>query len=421
MILEELPKLILPALRGIMGDWVYYSCLMNLKELNSRVHYAKEIHKSESLSEMIQRDLDEKRSKDIAEYLETQEQRFLNSLVVAVYGGQPNWFALSEVRNSRDITELQDISPEIIESVGFLILRGDEKLFVLDGQHRLAGIKKIIGEGLEQDPFDEVSVLFVGHESSDEGLRRTRRLFTTINKTATPVSKSAIIALDEDDVMAICVRRLIEESSLFGADRIAYVAHNNMPTANKTSLTTIGNLYDVLTILFTKARSGLTKAKAELQKNRPSDEVLDLYFEFSRSYFSFLLMHFEELEEYHGAASTGIVVEKYRGTHGGKALFRPIGLEVFTLIVARLTIDMSIDQAVKLVSVLPRDLSSAPYAGVMWDPKRRTILNKQKALLRELLCYMIGKNGTNYPEQVLLEKYRIATGDEFASLPPKLV
>ena len=41
------------------------------------------------------------------------------------------------------------------------------------------------------------------------------RLFTTLNKTARPVSKNAVIALDEDDVMAICVRRLIEDSRFF--------------------------------------------------------------------------------------------------------------------------------------------------------------------------------------------------------------
>ena len=40
--------IVLPALRGLMGDWVYYSCLMGLDELSSRVHYAEEIHKKQS-------------------------------------------------------------------------------------------------------------------------------------------------------------------------------------------------------------------------------------------------------------------------------------------------------------------------------------------------------------------------------------
>ena len=88
-----------------------------------------------------------------------------------------------------------------IESVGFLTLRGDEKLFPLDGQHRLAGIKRAMRDGVTHSD-DAVSVIFLGHRNTADGLEATRRLFTTLNKTARPVSKSAVIALDEDDVTA---------------------------------------------------------------------------------------------------------------------------------------------------------------------------------------------------------------------------
>ena len=33
---KKLSEIVLPALRGVMGDWVYYSCLMDLGELSSR-------------------------------------------------------------------------------------------------------------------------------------------------------------------------------------------------------------------------------------------------------------------------------------------------------------------------------------------------------------------------------------------------
>ena len=49
--------------------------------------------------------------------------------------------------------------------------------------------------------------------------------------------------------MAICVRRLIEQTEPIVGNRISFVASNNMPTANTTSLTTIANLYHALTIL----------------------------------------------------------------------------------------------------------------------------------------------------------------------------
>ena len=414
-------RLLLPALRGIMGDWVYYSCLMSLNEISSRVHYARDIHKHAALSQMIQRRLEGERSEKIADYLKRQPQRFFNSLVVATYGGSPNWHPLEEVRDRRQRGRLKDLTQETVESVGFLALRGDEKLFALDGQHRLAGIKRTIKDGIEQDPYDEVSVIFVAHEATPKGLQRTRRLFTTLNKTAVAVSKGDIIALDEDDVMAICVRRLIEDTDLFRDDRIAFVANNNMPVRNRTSLTTIGNLYDMLTILFTSSAFALKRRKADLQKIRPEDAELDAYFDYAKSYFHWLRRYFEELEEFFAATKTEPIVSKYRGTHGGNALFRPIGLELFTRIVARLTRSGSLESAVRLASRLPRSLSDEPYVGLMWDRSSRTILNGHKVTLREILCYLIGQNAKNYTERTLLERYRRETGDDEATLPKKVL
>ena len=401
--MKKKPKeIVLPALRGVMGDWVYYSCLMGLDELSSRVHYAEEIHKNKALSDMMQRRLRQGRSAQIAEYLKMQTERFFNSLVIATYGGQPNWHALSDIRSRSQTTELRTLTEETVASVGFLTLTGEEKLFALDGQHRLAGIKKAVNDGLEDDPYDEVSVIFVAHKKTEKGLERTRRLFTTLNKTARPVSKGDIIALDEDDVMAICVRRLIEDTQLFTGKRIAFVASNNMPVANTKSLTTIGTLYDMLTILFTSARSELKKRKTELQRVRPSEEELDAYFSYAKELFIQLRRHFKELNAFYSSTNSEPVVKRYRGNHGGNALFRPIGLEMITRIIARLARDMSLTRAVKLAARLPHSLDEEPFKWLMWDPNKKTILNGHKVTLREVLLYMVGKNAKNYSEVTLL-------------------
>jgi DNA sulfur modification protein DndB len=415
--------LILPALRGLMGDWVYYSCLMKIKELSERVEYANQIHNSKRLSEMIQRQLKGDRSSQIAEYLESQKERFFNSLVIATYRGQPNWHALSSVRPKSKHSELDDLDEATIESVGFLTLRGDETLFALDGQHRLAGIKKAIEAGLKHDTVDEVSVIVVAHAATKKGLERTRRLFTTLNKTARPVSKGDIIALDEDDVMAICVRRLIEETDLFPEDRIAFVASNNMPVANTTSLTTIGNLYDVLTILFTSTRSDLRQPKADLSRARPSDGDLIQYFKYAQRYLLLLRDNFAELEAFFSSKDSGSVVKvvkRYRGSHGGKVLFRPIGLEVITRIIARLTNSMDLEDAVELAARLPRDLAAPPYVGLIWDAARSTITNAHKATLREVLLNMLG-DYAKWEADDLVARYRKDTGDDAIALPRRLV
>ena len=416
---KEQREITLPALRGIMGNWVYYICLVRMVEIARRVQFSNEIHSSKFLSNMIQRQLKGSRSNQIAEYLRTQNERFFNSLVVATYGGQPNWYALSEIRNKNDRVDLGQLDEETISSIGFLTLRGDEKLFALDGQHRLAGIKKIVRDESAQEPFDEVSVIFVAHKTNAEGMERTRRLFTTLNKTARPVSKGDIIALDEDDVMAISVRWLIEKTSLFSNERIAFVASNNMPQNNTKSLTTIGNLYDILTIFFTKSNHGLKKTKAELQRVRPNDDRLTLYFEYAKTIFLELKKHFPELANFFDATITDKVVQKHRGDHGGNALFRPIGLELFAQVIATLTKNHPLPQSVELASKLPRTLIDPPYANLMWEPSTGTILNSHKVTLREVLLYML--NSSKYSESTLLERYRRETGQNGIFLPDKVV
>src|SRR5688500_5253383 len=86
----------LPALRGSFGDCTYYSALLPLADVADRVSFADEIHANKSLSDLIQRSLKGGPAgggaKDIAAYLRNEEERFFNSLVIAVYGGRPEWF-----------------------------------------------------------------------------------------------------------------------------------------------------------------------------------------------------------------------------------------------------------------------------------------------------------------------------------------
>jgi DNA sulfur modification protein DndB len=262
--------IVLPALCGNMGNRAYYSCLMSFEEIADRVSYASDIHKNQSFSDMIQREIEERRIREIIQYLEEQPERFFNSIVVAIYGGDPNWYFLSNVKNKHTEEDLHLLTEETTESVGFLRLDGNENLFAVDGQHRLAGIKEAIKIDNGSDYCeDTVSVIFVAHETSPEGMQKTRRLFTTLNKEARRVSKGGIIALDEDDVIAICVRRLVEETRFFAGKRAAFVGENNLPVNNAVSLTTIGNLYDVLGILFSMAATDLRKPKRQLVRKRP--------------------------------------------------------------------------------------------------------------------------------------------------------
>ena len=272
-------RLYLSSLRGLIGDWVYYPALVKLKVIAERVSIAEEIYQSPALSKMVQRWIKRNGGKEIKNYLLKQKERFFNSLIVAVYEGEPDWHAITRVDSNNPLVDAEDIPDDVVAGIGFLSLSGDEKLFTLDGQHRLIGIK----EAVEEDPElgeEELTVIFIAHRTDEAGMERSRRLFTTLNKNDKLVSKGEIIALDEDNTMAIIARRLVMENPMFMEDRILNNATNNIPPSNSTCLTTIGNLYDLLGILFTKIyvvskNKRLAKIKEELTQTRLSDEILD--------------------------------------------------------------------------------------------------------------------------------------------------
>lgn len=381
-------NLYLPALRGFFGDWVYYSCIMPLETISELVNFADDLHQSKKLSKLIQRTIKQRRGKEIASYLINENERFFNSLVIAVYGGAPSWHSIGIVSSQANI-KIDDISESHLNSFGFLNFNGKEKMFAIDGQHRLAGIKKAIGMG-NHFKKDEVSVLLLAHKNTPKGLQRTRRLFTTLNKTAVKVSKGEIIALDENDVMAITVRRLVENNAFFMGNRIAYKQTNNITPKEKNSLTTIGNLYDVLSAMYA-SKPGITIKISELKKIRPDDETLDEYYEYATKFFKIMAKHFSSLNSYFAPDDPGKIIEQNRGPFGGSMLFRPLGLLAMTEVISRLSLKYGMIKSIKKASKLPLQLNDEPYVNVLWNPVKETVIVRGGVLVRDLLLYMLGE------------------------------
>lgn len=171
--MDNLKQLFLPALRAEMGDWVYYISFMRMRDIASRISVVDDIHSSMSLKELLQR-MVTNNSKKIADYLLGQEQRFFNAIVVGTYGGSPNWHEISV--KGRD--KIEKVPENVEGTMGLLELRGDEKLFAIDGQHRVKGIEEAISKdnALENE---KVCTIFVrGVTASDrsldpEGYQRT--------------------------------------------------------------------------------------------------------------------------------------------------------------------------------------------------------------------------------------------------------
>jgi len=159
----------IPVIQATIGTWTYYTGVLSFEEISDYVSPINdELHKSKSLSDAIQRSITNNYI-SIKEYILNQDERFFNAIVLAIYDGNPNWIEVElEIENQQ------------FYNLGFLSLTGEEKIFPVDGQHRVAGIKTSLNEN-ELLKNEKVPVIFIGHKKNDEGMQRTRRLFSTLD------------------------------------------------------------------------------------------------------------------------------------------------------------------------------------------------------------------------------------------------
>ena len=133
---------IYPALRSRMGSFKYYVVKMSARELSENVKYASEVYEDRTLDEAIQRVLNESRvNKEIVEYLKRQPDRFFASIVVAALEGNPMFYPVGIMEDSRFAIFHDD--RRLNESFGVLKFDGTQKYYALDGQHRLSALSKI--------------------------------------------------------------------------------------------------------------------------------------------------------------------------------------------------------------------------------------------------------------------------------------
>jgi len=381
--------LMIPALKAFMGCWVYYIGFMKMNDIVDRISVIGDIHTGASLQDFLQRQLSD-RSQKITDYLLNQDQRFFNSLVIGTYGGKPEWFELDVKTNK---SEEEEMLMDLEGKVGFLKLSGLETLFAIDGQHRISGIKGALKNNkyLEEE---EVSVIFVAgviqtqRNQDPQGFERTRRLFTTLNRYAKPVNKKDIIALDEDDVVAIITRKLIEEFQLF-KDKVSSKEGNSIQKSDKVNLTTIINLYDIINIIL---KEKVDKLQFE-KRIRPSEEEIKSFYNATIDLFSLLIDAFEPLRELKNSAPEERIASKYRHNNGGHLLFRPIGLKMMISVIMDLQKEgYSVEKSINRLKAVEMDIAKNPWNGVIWNPisKRMLATGENQKVAKQILYYSVG-------------------------------
>ena len=403
----------IPALFAQMGDWTYFSTVMQLDEVAKRVRFAEEVNQlreGHQLSDLIQRALASGRSLDISRYLQESEDHFFNSIVVAVYGGDPQWleFGVGQALSDQRVASVPDWAKS---TFGFLHLTGAESLFALDGQHRLSGIRKAVEVNPELGS-ERISVIFVGHKTDVAGRIRTRKLFTTLNKTAVPVNKSEIIALDESDAFAIITRRLVETDPFFQNGQIlTRYGTANLSADDVSHYMTIIKLYDVVAFIVCNIINTFTAdQKAKARYVRMSDTELERQYRGVVSFFRRMASSFSDLKIYfdsRGEDSREIIRVKRRDEKN--VLFRSVGLDVFLRVIRKLMIITGDwKEAVDAAANLPRRFTEQPYRDVLYDMSEGKILLGRTRLVTELLLYMLRASDAT---EDLKRKYGEALGN----------
>lgn len=380
-------ELRVPALKAHIGDWIYYAAFLKIRDIAQRVFLAEEIHTHQGLRDMIQRAIDESRHAEaIKQYLLNKPQRFFNALVIGVYGGAPNFLELELHQGPRfDPTGL----PDYFEGAfGILQFSGDEKLFAIDGQHRVVGIKKAVAQSQALGE-EEVIALFVPHSHDAAGMERSRRLFTTLNRYAKPVSKMDIIALDEDDIVAIVTRMLVEQYNLF--EKFVKIKKGKaLLVQDSESFTTIETLYEAMDEYLRDQTSWV-----DFKRTRPSDTRIKQYYSKAVTLWNAIQERFPAVRKLAVSEKGARVAGQFRGPHGGHLLFRPVGLLLVIEVLRRfLDSGEELSQILRRIAEAPMDLASDPWSGLLWNPVARRMVTapENRYVAFKILYYGTGGN-----------------------------
>jgi len=381
----------IPALRAKIGNWDYYVTTLTFEQVNLYVSKIDDqLHKSESLNDLIQRSITKNYVK-IKDYILNQPELFFNSIVLAVYDEYPNWREIEFKYEGMETYQM-----------GVLEFPGEHKIFPVDGQHRVEGIKAALKEKPELKN-QQIAVIFIGHKNDELGKQRTRRLFTTLNRYAKPVSDDDIIALDEDDTVAIITRTLLEDYDLFSKKRVIYAKQKAIPPNNKDAITSIITLYqanlEIYKLYWDNLGLKLTKSKLEtFLKFRPSDDIINEVQDFIMSFWDAFKTNLSFIKKY--LLKENNSAEEFRNSEsGGNLIFRPIGFLPFvkaSILIYQRERKTFEDIFIKF-NKINFNLNNKPWKSVLWNPIEKKMLMNSNSVTFLLLVFL-------YDREILSKK-----------------
>lgn len=262
--------IVIPAIRGKLGNTEYYETTMKVRDLVHAVRPPREMDgwANFSIEERMQREPDVKRiQSQLAPYIAKNADRFFGSIIVLVYKGEITFEAMSDLAKNIPAAYKQNA-----QRIGFITIDGGT-LIVLDGQHRHLALRmvqqgEVEGACAGEVGEDEVCVIFITFESE----LKTRRIFNTVNRYAKQTSRGDNIITSEDDGYAIVSRRLLRDGEPLGKPSDIVNWKSNTLTKRSTQLTTISAVYETVKLILR-----LHNVEKLPEQERPTEEELDSY------------------------------------------------------------------------------------------------------------------------------------------------
>lgn len=182
---------IFPAIKGIQAQREYYVSMVPLEVIARIFQFADEELPAEVRAQRV---LNKARIPEIRDYiLENPDSYVFSALTVSVDGNM----------------EFSELSPEN-EQLGTISIPMTSRFLINDGQHRRAAI----AEALRMNPnlkTEHISVVFY----KDEGLVRSKQMFSDLNRFAIKPTKSINILFNSREESSVIAKRLIEEVDAF--------------------------------------------------------------------------------------------------------------------------------------------------------------------------------------------------------------
>jgi DNA sulfur modification protein DndB len=385
---------------------------MSASEISQTVLAAKDIREAQSLDEELQRSLRE-RASEIANYLCTREQRFFNSIIIGVYEGLPEWH---EFIIDSKIEELGGDSESLSDTVGLLEFTGLEKMFAIDGQHRVAGIKHAFDNSVDLSTKalncniseDRYAVILVAHIDDTSGRKRTRQLFSDINRKAKSVPKKDQIIIDEETLTHIVTRRVYAEYKYFSNGTLIDHIHENTNLKNDdfehfTNLTNLNTAITKLKPLYTKKRKSNEWDEANVVSLK--DVVIN-----------FLDTIIENIPEYRAFFIDKSVSLQEVRKNNSYILFRPVGFTLLSKLYAYYAKRKSINEFTSHISKLNFVSPTGDFDKILWNNGKMEAKANHQSLAYTLSLYLLGND---VDTDKLLSNYRRILKNENIELPER--